>query len=62
MSTLLRMVPRLVKRSVADVPTYRVDLMPYGGVKASGFGHEGPKYAVREMSEERLITFSGLPG
>lgn len=36
----------------------RIDLMPYGGVKESGFGHEGPKYAVREMSEERLITFS----
>jgi len=36
----------------------RVDLMPYGGVKASGFGLEGPHYAVREMSYERLVTFS----
>lgn len=34
----------------------RIDLMPYGGVKDSGFGHEGPKYAAREMTEERLIT------
>ncbi len=34
----------------------RVDLMPYGGVKDSGFGKEGPAYAMREMSEERLIT------
>ena len=38
----------------------RVDLMPYGGTKDSGFGHEGPKYAVREMMEHKLITISGL--
>jgi acyl-CoA reductase-like NAD-dependent aldehyde dehydrogenase len=36
----------------------RIDLMPYGGVKESGFGREGPKYAAREMTEERLITIS----
>lgn len=36
----------------------RIDLMPYGGVKESGFGHEGPRYSVREMTEERLITIS----
>lgn len=36
----------------------RVDLMPYGGVKDSGFGREGPKYAIRELTEERLITIS----
>lgn len=36
----------------------RVDLMPYGGSKDSGFGREGPHYAIREMSEERLITLS----
>ncbi len=36
----------------------RVDLMPYGGVKDSGFGKEGPAYAMREMSEERLVTFT----
>lgn len=39
----------------------RVDLMPYGGTKDSGFGQEGPRYAIREMSEEKLITVSGLP-
>jgi succinate-semialdehyde dehydrogenase/glutarate-semialdehyde dehydrogenase len=36
----------------------RVDVMPYGGVKASGFGREGPHHAVREMTVERLVTFS----
>ncbi|MPZ24957.1 MAG: aldehyde dehydrogenase family protein [Micromonosporaceae bacterium] len=34
----------------------RVDLMPYGGVKESGFGREGPRYAIQEMTEERLVT------
>ena len=36
----------------------RVDLMPFGGVKDSGMGREGPKYAMRDMTEERLITLS----
>jgi succinate-semialdehyde dehydrogenase/glutarate-semialdehyde dehydrogenase len=36
----------------------RVDVMPYGGVKASGFGREGPHHAVREMTVERLVTFT----
>ncbi|MEM9798199.1 MAG: aldehyde dehydrogenase family protein [Pseudomonadota bacterium] len=45
---------------INETSSSRVDLMPYGGTKASGFGHEGPPRAVREMSEERLITFSGL--
>ena len=36
----------------------RVDMMPFGGVKDSGVGREGPKYAMREMTEERLITLS----
>ena len=47
---------------VNETSSSRVDLMPYGGTKASGFGREGPRYAVREMSEERLVTFSGLTG
>ncbi|WP_028923490.1 aldehyde dehydrogenase family protein [Pseudonocardia acaciae] len=33
----------------------RADLMPYGGVKDSGYGTEGPRYAIREMTEERLV-------
>jgi len=36
----------------------RVDLVPFGGVKDSGLGREGPRYAMREMTEERLITIS----
>ena len=36
----------------------RVDLMPYGGSKDSGFGREGPAYAVHEMSEERIVTIT----
>jgi succinate-semialdehyde dehydrogenase/glutarate-semialdehyde dehydrogenase len=36
----------------------RVDLMPFAGVKDSGLGTEGPKYAIREMTEERVITLS----
>jgi acyl-CoA reductase-like NAD-dependent aldehyde dehydrogenase len=43
---------------VNQTSSSRVDLMPYGGVKDSGFGHEGPKYAAREMTEERLVTIT----
>ncbi|MEP7075356.1 MAG: aldehyde dehydrogenase family protein [Acidobacteriota bacterium] len=41
---------------VNDVPTFRVDNMPYGGVKDSGFGREGVRYAMEEMTEQRLIV------
>jgi acyl-CoA reductase-like NAD-dependent aldehyde dehydrogenase len=41
---------------VNETSSSRVDLMPYGGSKASGFGREGPHHAVREMSEERMVT------
>jgi acyl-CoA reductase-like NAD-dependent aldehyde dehydrogenase len=41
-----------------DVPTWRTDPMPYGGVKGSGVGREGPLYAYREMTEERLLVLS----
>jgi succinate-semialdehyde dehydrogenase/glutarate-semialdehyde dehydrogenase len=41
---------------VNETPSSRVDVMPYGGTKDSGFGREGPRYAVREMSEERMVT------
>ena len=38
--------------------TFRVDQLAYGGVKSSGIGREGPHYAVKEMTEERLIVFN----
>ena len=41
---------------VNEVPTWRADQMPYGGVRESGNTKEGPAYAVREMTEERLIV------
>jgi succinate-semialdehyde dehydrogenase/glutarate-semialdehyde dehydrogenase len=41
---------------INETSSSRVDLMPYGGSKASGFGREGPHHAVREMSEERMVT------
>ncbi len=40
---------------INDVPTFRVDHMPYGGVKGSGFGREGVKYAMMDMMEPRLL-------
>jgi acyl-CoA reductase-like NAD-dependent aldehyde dehydrogenase len=46
---------------VNDVPTFRVDHMPYGGVKESGFGREGPRYAIEEMTEMKLVTFNRRP-
>lgn len=42
-----------------DVPTFRTDHMPYGGVKNSGIGREGPRYAVEEMTELKLICWRG---
>ena len=41
---------------INDVPTYRVDHMPYGGVKISGFGREGIRYTIEEMTELRLMV------
>jgi len=41
---------------VNDVPSFRVDVMPYGGVKESGLGREGPRFAVEEMSEIRVVS------
>jgi glyceraldehyde-3-phosphate dehydrogenase (NADP+) len=46
---------------VNEIPTYRVDNMPYGGTKGSGIGREGPDFAIKEMTEEKLIVFDQLP-
>ncbi|MFC0523344.1 aldehyde dehydrogenase family protein [Pontibacillus salicampi] len=43
---------------INDASQYRVDLMPYGGVKNSGWGKEGPKYAIEDMTEERLVVMN----
>ena len=38
--------------------SWRTDQMPYGGIKDSGIGREGPRYAIREMTEQRLVVFN----
>ncbi len=43
---------------VNDVSTFRVDHMPYGGVKGSGIGREGPKYVIEEMTEPKLMIIN----
>jgi acyl-CoA reductase-like NAD-dependent aldehyde dehydrogenase len=41
-------------------PGWRADLMPYGGLKESGFGKEGPKYAIAEMTEAKTVVIHGV--
>ncbi len=41
---------------INDFPTFRIDHMPYGGIKESGFGREGLKYAIEEMTEMKLMA------
>jgi glyceraldehyde-3-phosphate dehydrogenase (NADP+) len=43
---------------VNDIPTYRIDHMPYGGVKDSGLGREGPRYTIEEMTEMKLLVLN----
>jgi len=43
---------------VGDVPTFRVDHMPYGGVKDSGLGREGLRYSIEEMTERKLLVMN----
>ena len=38
--------------------TWRTDQLAYGGIKESGIGREGPKYAIRDMTDERLVVFN----
>ena len=41
-----------------DVPTFRIDHMPYGGIKDSGLGREGLRYAIEEMTEPKLLVMN----
>ncbi|SHE93626.1 Acyl-CoA reductase [Desulfofundulus australicus DSM 11792] len=43
---------------INDTSVYRADEMPYGGVKGSGMGREGPKYAIQEMTETRVVVIT----
>jgi acyl-CoA reductase-like NAD-dependent aldehyde dehydrogenase len=43
---------------VNDIPTYRIDTMPYGGIKNSGYGREGLKYAIESMTELKLMVLN----
>lgn len=45
---------------INDIPTYRIDHMPYGGIKASGLSREGLRYAIEDMTEMRLMVFNRL--
>ena len=43
---------------INDYPTFRIDNMPYGGIKDSGFGREGVRYAIEEMTEPKLLALN----
>jgi acyl-CoA reductase-like NAD-dependent aldehyde dehydrogenase len=43
---------------INDTSSYHADMMPYGGVKESGHGVEGPKYAVQDMTDPRLVVLN----
>lgn len=45
---------------VNDAPTYRIDHMPYGGIKDSGFGREGVKYSIEEMTEIKMLAVKAM--
>ena len=47
---------------VNDIPTFRIDQMPYGGTKGSGIGREGPRYAIEEMTELRMMVINTAGG
>ena len=45
---------------INDMPSFRVDSMPYGGAKDSGFGREGIRYSMEEMTELKLLVLNKL--
>lgn len=46
---------------INEIPAFRVDLMPYGGMKRSGLGREGPRFAIEEMTDLKLISLNPAP-
>jgi acyl-CoA reductase-like NAD-dependent aldehyde dehydrogenase len=60
LETAMRAAKRMRSGAVIinGTSTWRTDQLPYGGVKNSGIGREGPHYSIREMTEERLIVFN----
>ena len=46
---------------IGDVPSWRVDHMPYGGVKDSGLGREGIRYSMKSMTEMRFLAIRRPP-
>jgi acyl-CoA reductase-like NAD-dependent aldehyde dehydrogenase len=47
---------------INDISTFRTDQMPYGGVKGSGTGREGPRFAIEEMTELKLMVINRKGG
>jgi acyl-CoA reductase-like NAD-dependent aldehyde dehydrogenase len=45
---------------IGDVPSFRADQMPYGGVKGSGIGREGVRSAMDDYTEQRVLVLTGL--
>jgi acyl-CoA reductase-like NAD-dependent aldehyde dehydrogenase len=46
---------------IGDVPSYRADQMPYGGVKESGTGREGVRSAMLEYTQDQVMVLTGVP-
>jgi acyl-CoA reductase-like NAD-dependent aldehyde dehydrogenase len=62
LSHAMRAVQRLNVGGVMinDVPTFRIDQMPYGGMKESGVGREGPRFAIEEMTNLKMVVINTL--